>query len=543
MWPPSNFISLSTDEHSIPDENSWTKQACKVVGRAKKYKEAEDVVNKLEMMTDSEDALEMTQGTRGRPAKKKTKFEVKSYDLAPPKIKTIKAKTTLDCESDTTNRTPEVGLCPATNSFSLTATANADNTTIEQENEPPADDYSSSSTRTILHQPAVPHISTTQGNLKLKGLDVTDGFPVPLKTSVLVDNHQAQPIIVPFSQGFVPGSAEVGRDPLLDKASALNNMDQQNSFVGTIIDGRQYISLGNGCFMEVVSQSEAVAADVGPEHDLESDIAVASAPIPMEDGESDSAKILRELQRINSRLDGVEKRVDQLIVFSASMDKFMSTKQTSAAKKRPEPEDFTDIRQLWPLLSEDELLQLEQNLKNKPYADKLFRYFDSEYNLNGKREGKSFFKNVVRKIIAPTLLQPFSWTGCSRKSGTDESAPFTPNRSFRDTFPSVVQFVQRITCAADMDHTLEDTASCFSLFLRQKRTEMERFLSDNPGKRAAGCRTRKPREAGAGEDSGAGENSCKGRQQSVTGEEDPDVDSIKEDIENNLLAGEEEDEA
>nr|XP_029724114.1 uncharacterized protein LOC115264511 [Aedes albopictus] len=172
------------------------------------------------MMTDSEDALEMTQGTRGRPAKKKTKFEVKSYDLAPPKIKTIKAKTTLNCESDTTNRTLEVGLCPATNSFSLTATANADRTTIEQENEPPADDYSSSSTRTILHQPHY-HISTTQGNHKLKGLDVTDGFPVPLKTSVLVDNHQVQPIIVPFSQGFVPGSAEVGRDPLLDKASAI----------------------------------------------------------------------------------------------------------------------------------------------------------------------------------------------------------------------------------------------------------------------------------------------------------------------------------
>lgn len=74
-WPPRNFISLSTDEHSFPDECTWTKQACKTVGRAKTYREAEDIVNKLEMVTDSEDAVDMTRGTRGKPGKKKLKFE------------------------------------------------------------------------------------------------------------------------------------------------------------------------------------------------------------------------------------------------------------------------------------------------------------------------------------------------------------------------------------------------------------------------------------------------------------------------------------
>lgn len=50
------------DENSTPDE-SWTQQPCKIVGRSKTYSEAEDIVNRLEMVTDSEDAQDMTQGT------------------------------------------------------------------------------------------------------------------------------------------------------------------------------------------------------------------------------------------------------------------------------------------------------------------------------------------------------------------------------------------------------------------------------------------------------------------------------------------------
>lgn len=84
-WPPNNFISLSTDETTIPDYKTWTKQACKAVGRTKTFRDAENEVNRLQMVTDSEDAVNMTQGTRGRPAKKKDKFESKSYNLQPPK--------------------------------------------------------------------------------------------------------------------------------------------------------------------------------------------------------------------------------------------------------------------------------------------------------------------------------------------------------------------------------------------------------------------------------------------------------------------------
>lgn len=88
-WPPNNFISLSTNESTVPEFNVWTKQVCKIVGRAKTYKLAEDEVNRLEMVTDSEDAVNMTQGTRGHPPKKKAKFVSKSYTLEPPVKKAI----------------------------------------------------------------------------------------------------------------------------------------------------------------------------------------------------------------------------------------------------------------------------------------------------------------------------------------------------------------------------------------------------------------------------------------------------------------------
>lgn len=88
-WPPNNFISLSTNESTVPDFCVWASQLCKIVGRTKTYKNAEDEVNRLEMVTDSEDAVNMGQGTRARPPKKKPKFEAKVYALQPPIKKVI----------------------------------------------------------------------------------------------------------------------------------------------------------------------------------------------------------------------------------------------------------------------------------------------------------------------------------------------------------------------------------------------------------------------------------------------------------------------
>lgn len=276
--------------------------------------------------------------------------------------------------------------------------------------------------------------------------------------------------------------------------SQVNNMAQQPNIFGGI-DGRQYIALDNGCYMEVVGDQYDPLVKDSVSHDDNPEFEPVHASATATNTDSDLSKILVELQKLNARFDGMEQRVDQLVSFAANMDKFMSMKNSSTiiSKTRPEPEDFEEIRELLPIMSEEEMQMLEQKLKNKQFADKLFRFFHTEYNLNGKRDGKSFFKTIVRRMVAPTLLQPFSWTGGSRK--TPDNIAFTPNRSFRDTFQCLVQFVQRVVFAADMDHTSEQTDSCFSLFLRQKKVEIERFLSDNSARRAAGSRTRKSKES------------------------------------------------
>lgn len=267
----------------------------------------------------------------------------------------------------------------------------------------------------------------------------------------------------------------------------------QNANIIRGVDGRQYIGLGNGCFLEVIGEQPNTA-----EFDVSSVDDTASEPLAPETvmtTGSGNDEVMCELRKVNARLDGIERRMDQFVCFAANMDKFMSTKPSLPAnfQKRVEPEDFSDVRECCPILSEAALMQMEGKLKDKAYADKLFRFFHSEYNMNGKRDGKAFFKTIFRRLVAPPLLQPFSWKGNSRKkNGAD---PITPNRSFRNTFPYLIQFVQRVIAAADMEQTSEQTEMCFSQFLRQKRTEIQRYQENGGEQRAASSRSRKPKEA------------------------------------------------
>ncbi|XP_058827877.1 uncharacterized protein LOC131687802 [Topomyia yanbarensis] len=84
MWPPNNFVSLSMNEHSEPVAGVWIEQRCKIVGRANSYENAEKLIQDLERITDSDDAIRMSRGTRARPAKKIATFQPNSYKLAHP---------------------------------------------------------------------------------------------------------------------------------------------------------------------------------------------------------------------------------------------------------------------------------------------------------------------------------------------------------------------------------------------------------------------------------------------------------------------------
>lgn len=80
-WPPRNLISLSRNEDSMPDKLTWIRQKCKLLSRAQTFEQAEEAMNMLEKVTDSEDAAQMNLGTRATPAKKQAKFKSKSYQL------------------------------------------------------------------------------------------------------------------------------------------------------------------------------------------------------------------------------------------------------------------------------------------------------------------------------------------------------------------------------------------------------------------------------------------------------------------------------
>lgn len=87
-WPRNQWITLSKDINSMPNQ-SWRVQQCKLVGKKfKTYIQAEVELSKLVQITDSDDALHMSRGTRRTPAMKKQMFSSNSYQLLPPQTST-----------------------------------------------------------------------------------------------------------------------------------------------------------------------------------------------------------------------------------------------------------------------------------------------------------------------------------------------------------------------------------------------------------------------------------------------------------------------
>ncbi|XP_062563492.1 uncharacterized protein LOC134226620 [Armigeres subalbatus] len=79
-WPTANLVTLSYDEHSQPEE-TWQSQKCKIIGSGPTYTDADNIMKRLEVVTDSEDAAEISRATRATPGSKKAKFSSKTYQL------------------------------------------------------------------------------------------------------------------------------------------------------------------------------------------------------------------------------------------------------------------------------------------------------------------------------------------------------------------------------------------------------------------------------------------------------------------------------
>ncbi|XP_062534175.1 uncharacterized protein LOC134203316 isoform X2 [Armigeres subalbatus] len=192
-------------------------------------------------------------------------------------------------------------------------------------------------------------------------------------------------------------------------------------------------------------------------------------PVTPEDYPEDDGKneISQKLDSILNRLGNMETALVKITSFMADTQRFMSMKsghdlsqQESSRKRKIIEDDFSTVEELFPVTNENHLLTLENSLKTQAINNKIFAYFEFVFNLNGKRDSGPFFKLLLRKMLVPTVLLPFSWKGQSRNvKGIERSE----NRSFRECFPTFVKFVHRVIRAADYEYTQEQCDKSFSL--------------------------------------------------------------------------------
>lgn len=208
----------------------------------------------------------------------------------------------------------------------------------------------------------------------------------------------------------------------------------------------------------------------------------------------------------------MEKKMDKCIHFMMIFEKFMEHFDCNAKKENPSEfilllvldffisfltmdslflgstnsneEDMSEFNGMKPASNEEELKTLEKLLEKPEFRDKLMRYMNRIWKLNGKKTGSVIFKDVVRQLLDPCALKDYSWKGQKR-----------PNcgqmKSFKVTFPNFIDFVDKVVRLGDLDSVQEEIHDAFSKFLRQKNTEANRNSKRIGERRATSVRRQK----------------------------------------------------
>ncbi|XP_062561044.1 uncharacterized protein LOC134225189 isoform X2 [Armigeres subalbatus] len=213
---------------------------------------------------------------------------------------------------------------------------------------------------------------------------------------------------------------------------------------------------------------------------------------------SDLTGIHKRLDQLGAKMDGHGAILQRIEMFMASFSyaKPLETQSPPVSRedlRQRSNESFEEFEQMGQIVTREQLTEFNAKLANSAYEAKYFRYIQSVYKLTGKREGFPFFKTIIRRLIAPTVLICYSWKGHSRTKKGDQTAVVVTdhNFSFRNMFPNIVRFIYRVVNAADFEYTGEDNEKAFSDYLRQKKTEIKRFLQSNGAQRAASSRKRR----------------------------------------------------
>ncbi|XP_065079183.1 uncharacterized protein LOC135702108 [Ochlerotatus camptorhynchus] len=467
-WPMSNLLTLSADENSEPDMASWSLQKCKVVGRGSTYADAENVMRILEAVTDSEDTVEISRGTRATPGTKKPKFNSKVYQLAP-------AKHQLQTHVETT--------------------------------------FSSS--------------SSGQNFSSVNSMKSLSKSPAHIKSQPETSNNSTNIRPLPSAAGNVPISTISGPSQQNFAGEATLNQMMIRPLIVQSGDGKQYLQLQNGTyrllsefdeeienlntngeqenlgFVQQVNPAPVSAANAKnfPTITEESNDSylngnIESYPVVYDDETPSDEMGDIQSDEMAERLDRIEKNLNKILFFMADIEKYFKMKQQESKtheekqpKQKRSTEDFSEFKAILPIKTVQDLMSIESKLEIQSFSEKLYQYFEVMYNLNGKREGHSFFRNLIRKMIDISVLMPFSWLGNTRSKNGEP--PVEQNRNFKRTFPRLINFIGSVLRAADFEYTIEDTEKAFSDFLRHKNTEMKRHINQGGQRRVS--HTRKKR--------------------------------------------------
>ncbi|XP_062542131.1 uncharacterized protein LOC134210121 [Armigeres subalbatus] len=182
--------------------------------------------------------------------------------------------------------------------------------------------------------------------LPLKTITVSQGNPNE-SSSFNAACHANQ--IAGSSRAMTPIAAKTSQ-------SSVNKIDDtmQSSKIIQGSDGRKYVEMGYDCYAELPGETQSTENDEVKIDLGENEIPGNLTDELIEEQNDVSFRALCELQNdiaaaMKSRLDAIEAKMDQILLFMANINKFMSMKHSgsSTSEKKREYEDFTEFEKLF----------------------------------------------------------------------------------------------------------------------------------------------------------------------------------------------------
>lgn len=195
-----------------------------------------------------------------------------------------------------------------------------------------------------------------------------------------------------------------------DKAYEINAPDLPNLSTDQIIQQIELPIDDNVTTDQIIQQTQPE-----PQFVINDDVSTSQIVHQSEQqGCVSNADLMREMMRLHERFDKIELQMAQQNEFAFTFKKFMEKRRpisytNVSTPDQEEGENFEHFKQLKRIDNENALTMLENCLSDRDYLGKYLRYLIVDQELDGKKDAKAFFKTLFRKLVAPTVLLPYSW--------------------------------------------------------------------------------------------------------------------------------------